>query len=159
MIINCTNCNKNFNVDNNLIPINGRLVQCGSCEYSWFYKINKLSTATLILDNKINESKKINEDKFDINIRHDQEDLIIKDNKVERINDDLKLRSQIKIKTNNTSKFFSYLLVFVISFVMLIILLDTLKIILINTFPNLELILFNLFETIKDIKLFILDLI
>ena len=39
-----------------------------------------------------------------------------------------------------------------------IILIDTLKSPLINLFPELELILFNLFETLKDIKLFIIDL-
>ena len=43
--------------------------------------------------------------------------------------------------------------------VALIILLDTLKTPLINVFPGLEIILFNLFETLQDIKLFIIDLI
>jgi len=57
------------------------------------------------------------------------------------------------------SKLFSYLIVFFISFVALIILVDTLKTPLINVFPGLEVILFNLFETLKDIKLFIIDLI
>ena len=52
----------------------------------------------------------------------------------------------------------SYLLVFLISFVALIILLDTLKSPLINVFPGLEIVLFNLFETLKDVKLFIIDL-
>ena len=52
----------------------------------------------------------------------------------------------------------SVLIVFIISFVALIILLDTLKTPLINVFPGLEIILFNLFETLQDIKLFIIDL-
>ena len=60
---------------------------------------------------------------------------------------------------NKESKFFSYLIVFIISFVALIILLDTLKTPLINVFPGVEIILFNLFETLQDIKLFIIDLI
>jgi hypothetical protein len=60
---------------------------------------------------------------------------------------------------NTGNKFFSYLIVFIISFVALIILLDTLKNPLINVFPGLEIILFNLFETLQDIKLFIIDLI
>jgi len=51
------------------------------------------------------------------------------------------------------------LIVFIISFVALIVLLDTLKTPLINVFPGLEIILFNLFETLQDIKLFIIDLI
>ena len=58
----------------------------------------------------------------------------------------------------SSNKFFSYLVVFIISFVALIILLETFKTPLINVFPGLEHILFNLFETLKDIKLFIIDL-
>ena len=74
------------------------------------------------------------------------------------------LEKQKKITTlkkteNKGSKFFSYLIVFIISFVALIILLDTLKTPLINVFPGIEIILFNLFETLQDIKLFIIDLI
>ena len=63
-----------------------------------------------------------------------------------------------KIKKNTSSKFFSYLVVSIISFVALIILIDTLKVPLINFFPGLEILLFNLFEILKDIKLFIIDL-
>ena len=62
-------------------------------------------------------------------------------------------------RVNKGSKFFSYLIVFIISIVALIILLDTLKTPLIDVFPGLEIILFNLFETLQDIKLFIIDLI
>ena len=62
------------------------------------------------------------------------------------------------IKISKISDFFSYLLVFLISFVALIILLDTLKSPIINVFPGLEIVLFNLFETLKDVKLFIIDL-
>ena len=65
----------------------------------------------------------------------------------------------VKKLENKGYKFFSYLIVLIISFVALIILLDTLKTPLINVFPGLEIILFNLFETLKDIKLFIIDLI
>jgi hypothetical protein len=63
-----------------------------------------------------------------------------------------------KIKKNTSGKFFSYLVVSIISFVALIILIDTLKVPLINVFPGLEILLFNLFEILKDIKLFIIDL-
>ena len=62
------------------------------------------------------------------------------------------------IKKTESSKFFSYLLVLIISFGALIILLDTLKTPLINIFPGLEVLIFNLYETLKDIKLFIIDL-
>ena len=70
-----------------------------------------------------------------------------------------KKTTTLKKTESKGSKFFSYLMVFIISFVALIILLDTLKTPIINVFPGLEIILFNLFETLKDIKLFIIDLI
>ena len=57
------------------------------------------------------------------------------------------------------TKFFSYILVSIISFVALIILIDTFKSVLYVVFPGLELIIFSLFETLKDIQLFIKDLI
>ena len=57
------------------------------------------------------------------------------------------------------SKFLSYIVVMIISFIAVIVILDTFKTPLENYFPNLELILFNLFESINDIKLFIKDLI
>ena len=55
-------------------------------------------------------------------------------------------------------KFLSYILVLIISFIGLIIVLDTFKSPLYNIFPNLELFLFSLYETLKDIELFINDL-
>ena len=63
-----------------------------------------------------------------------------------------------KNKYSKTSNFFSYLIVVIISFIALIILVDTIKSPLINIFPGLEIILFNLFETLKDLRLFIIDL-
>ena len=78
---------------------------------------------------------------------------IYKDNKIQE-----NTTTENNIKISKISDFFSYLLVFLISFVALIILLDTLKSPLINVFPGLEIVLFNLFETLKDVKLFIIDL-
>ena len=52
-----------------------------------------------------------------------------------------------------------YIIVAIISFIALIIILDTFQTQLINFYPNLELILFNLYETIEDIYLFLQDLI
>ena len=155
MIISCPNCNKKFKIEPSLIPDNGRDVKCGSCDHVWFYKIeeNKIEPLPLIddfadkviedeIDNKIEES--INESN-DVSLQKDI------DNK-----NDKSVKN--KIKKNTSGKFFSYLVVFIISFVALIILIDTLKVPLINFFPGLEILLFNLFEILKDIKLFIIDL-
>ena len=70
-----------------------------------------------------------------------------------------KQKSISENKEKNTgSKFFSYLVVFIISSIALIVLVDTFKTPLISVFPGLEIILFSLFETLHDIKLFIIDL-
>ena len=37
MIIQCTSCNKKFEVNVSLIPPEGRDLQCGSCNHTWFY--------------------------------------------------------------------------------------------------------------------------
>ena len=37
MIISCEKCLKKFEIDSDLIPKNGRLLKCGSCDFEWFY--------------------------------------------------------------------------------------------------------------------------
>ena len=146
MIIQCKNCNKEFKVDSNLIPESGRSIQCGFCNHVWFYKKEIKSPEPLTLNDIIEE------DKIEKNIFENKDD--------KNLNKTIKKeRPQTTKITNQTgSKFFSYLIVFVITFLALIILIDTFKTPLINFFPSLELILFNLFETLKDIKLIIIDL-
>jgi len=165
MIITCPNCNKQFKIDNSLIPDEGRDLQCGSCNHIWFYNIQEKNNEALELKHEIIsediETKAENKkDKID---EKQQPEEIIKteiNNKKKEINSEKQKKTTTLKKTENKgSKFFSYLIVFIISFVALIILLDTLKTPLINVFPGLEIILFNLFETLQDIKLFIIDLI
>ena len=38
MIITCENCSKSFNIQESLIPNEGRELQCGSCGHKWFFK-------------------------------------------------------------------------------------------------------------------------
>ena len=165
MIISCSNCNKQFKINPSLIPDNGREVKCGSCNHIWFYKLedNKTELPALI-DNF--EDKKI-EDVIDNKIVDDinkPNDVSLEKeigDRIDKIEDKIPEKPKLvknKIKKNTSGKFFSYLLVSIISFVALIILIDTLKVPLINVFPGLEILLFNLFEILKDIKLFIIDL-
>ena len=159
MIITCPNCNKQFKIDHSLIPDDGRDLQCGSCEHVWFYKPERESEVPFTL----NENASVDKVEPDIEIKDKNEEFSEKLNQEKTIKPIIK---EIPKKTDKTveksvntgPKFFSYLIVFIISFVALVILLDTLKTPLINIFPGLELILFNLFETLKDIKLFIIDL-
>ena len=162
MIITCPCEKKQFKLDSSLIPQEGRELQCGSCEKVWFYKPKNESEAPLTLNENISENK------IEPTIETNDKNLVFsKSLQKEKI-----IEPEIKIKTskeipnkvkkleneNKGSKFFSYLMVFIISIVALIILLDTLKTPIINVFPGLEIVLFNLFETLQDIKLFIIDL-
>ena len=162
MIITCPCEKKKFKIDSSLIPQEGRELQCGSCEKVWFYKPKNESEATLILnenisENQINQAIETNDKNIEFSKNLQKEKIIeheIKNKKAKEITNKVK-----KLENENkVSKFFSYLVVFIISIVALIILLDTLKTPLINVFPGLEIILFSLFETLQDIKLFIIDL-
>ena len=42
MIIECISCDKKFEVNSNLIPNSGRTIQCGSCNYVWFFVPKKV---------------------------------------------------------------------------------------------------------------------
>jgi predicted Zn finger-like uncharacterized protein len=162
MIITCPNCNKKFKIDNSLIPDEGRDLQCGSCNHVWLYKIKEENSKILELKEEID----INDIKTKVD--KNNEEIVENKNPLTKIETELnnqkkekniEKQKETKISKNTGNKFFSYLIVFIISFVALIILLDTLKNPLINVFPGLEIILFNLFETLQDIKLFIIDLI
>ena len=68
MIIICPSCKKKFNIDINLIPEEGRDLQCGSCEHVWFYKKQEIIPEPLtihedIFINETAESDKINDNK------------------------------------------------------------------------------------------------
>ena len=155
MIIVCPSCGKNFDVDENLIPDKGRLLKCGSCDHTWFFNKN------LIEDNKINEDlsipikqkkKKISEPLKSLNNQKENQKNKKSDNKGSEI---IKYEPKSTFTANN---FLSYMLVFLISFIGLVIILDTFKTPIYSIFPQIEFILFNLFETMIDIQLFIKDL-
>ena len=161
MIITCACEKKQFKIDDSLIPQEGRELQCGSCERVWFYKPKNESKDPLTLNENIsvNKIEPVIETN-DINLEFSkklQKEKIVKPEIKKEISKEIP--KTVKKLENKGFKFFSYLIVLIISFVALIILLDTLKTPLINVFPGLEIILFNLFETLKDIKLFIIDLI
>ena len=165
MIVTCPNCKKKFTIDPNLIPEDGRDLKCGSCNHVWLYKIEDVNSKPLTL-NENNDNNEIEPDKAetesDGQVEKNQpihKKINEKDEDINTIKFQEKQKIISKDKSKNTvGKFFSYLIVFIITFVALIILLDTLKTPLINLFPRLEIILFNLFETLQDIKLFIIDL-
>jgi small-conductance mechanosensitive channel len=70
-----------------------------------------------------------------------------------------KLINKNKKTTFSVSKFLSYFLVFLITFIALIIVLDTFKTPLSSIIPGLEIFLYNFFETLKDLYLFLKNLL
>jgi len=160
MIIECINCNKKFDVDPELIPEKGRSIQCGSCNHKWFYKKDTQETILEINDeaplDEIEQEIKVTKDV--INKKADEkkitEEIVKERTEIKQNNEEKPLK-----KSNILNKIISYLVVAIISFVALIIVLDTFKTPLNNIFPNLELLLFNLYETFEDIGLFVKDLI
>ena len=161
MIITCPSCKKKFEIDASLIPNIGRTLQCGSCEKKWFYDPNLKVTPDLTP--QIKENEKFEESKQKLEII----DSKIESEKKQILSDENLQKIQInnkRSKLSNSSDFslgkiLSFFLVFIITFIALIIILDTFKAPLSNFFPNLELLLYNLFESIKDVNLFVKDLL
>ena len=153
MIITCPCGEKKFEVDSKLIPNEGRLLKCGTCDKTWFFnknENNRLSDIKTITTNITNENKpkqlKKNKEILEENISNTSNN---------------KRSELIKYKPKSSftvGKLLSYLIVLIITFVAVIIILDTFKNPLSLFFPNLELMLYNLFETLKDLILFTKDL-
>ena len=161
MIITCPCEKKQFKIDDSLIPQEGRELQCGTCERVWFYKPKNERKDPLTLNENISVNKiapviETNDINLEFSKKLQKEKIVEPEIKKEISKE---IPKTVKKLENKGYKFFSNLIVLIISLVALIILLDTLKTPLINVFPGLEVILFNLFETLKDIKLFIIDLI
>tara|TARA_A100000164_G_scaffold260218_1_gene232210 strand:+ start:335 stop:805 length:471 start_codon:yes stop_codon:yes gene_type:complete len=155
MIITCPCGKKKFNVDTNLIPDKGRLVKCGTCEETWFFKKSDQTTLESREDVVINENF---EKQIQNQISSPKNDKTY--NKIANIQK-TKGSELIKYRAKSSftiSKFLSYIIVFLVSFIGVIIILDTFKSPLSIFFPSLELLLYNMFETIKDLVLFAKDL-
>ena len=149
MQIKCPNCNKSFEVGDNLIPTKGRLLQCGICKNKWFFKNKEIETVKLDKP-KIQKTENISfKDDTVINKK------ISPTIKTEHVAD-----KEIIIKDNkNTTNYINLFLVFAITVVSLVIILDTFKSQISNIFPGINFILESLYESLKDISLFFEDLI
>ena len=152
MIIECINCNKKFEVNSDLIPKEGRNIQCGSCNHLWFFEKNN----QLNLENNKNKEVSVPpKRKKNNNLKKK----VVLNNGTFDSGQKTALVKFEKSSDFTIGKFLSYILVGIISFITFIIFLDTFKSPLYNYFPNLEFLLFNLYETIIDISLFVKDLI
>ena len=170
MIITCNNCNKKFDVDSSLIPDMGRLLQCASCDHKWFFKKvvpeNTVSpTDEDIGNDNVNifeqNNSSINDEDSVLDTPNDEVKLDLKEENKEKIeiNIDESPIENTKPKKQKNFKILNILVVIIISFVAFIIIVDTFKYPIGKIVPNVEFILYNLYESIKDISLFIRDLI
>ena len=147
MIIICPCGEKKFEVDENLIPDKGRLLKCGSCDQTWFFNKNVNEQTEPLIDKPAKQKK-----------------ILYKDENIDKSvsKTPIKPGSELvkyKPKYNfSFGKFLSYIIVSTITFVAIIIVLDTFKDPLSNVFPNLELVLYYLIETLRDLILFAKDL-
>ena len=164
MIIDCINCTKKFEVNASLIPDNGRTIQCGTCNHIWFYK-PKIEQSKYEIKAEITSPESNNNDlenKKDDNFNEKfskTEETINLENVDDTEPSSNELINENKKTTFSVSKFLSYFLVFLITFIALIIVLDTFKSPLSNIIPGLEIFLYNFFETLKDLYLFIKNLL
>ena len=169
MIITCNNCTKKFDIDSDLIPEKGRLLQCSGCDHKWFFKKEVINDP--IIPVKINnpvEDTSISKKKLDSVEIQSPKDIELLDNPNK---DDTKLENDLlnknedlepKLNSSKNKKNYNILgitIVFIITFIALIILLDTFQIPIGKIVPDIEFLLYNLYETINDIKLFLKDLI
>ena len=153
MIVDCINCEKKFDVESDLIPDKGRLVQCNSCDFKWFFKKEIINVPIKVEnDETINLLDKASDSELD-------KDKIIENNDVETVEENiLDKKSNLKTKYKRNYNILNLFIVFIISFVALIIVIDTFKYPIGKIVPNIELLLYNLYESLKDIILFVRDL-
>ena len=170
MIITCNNCNKKFDVDSSLIPDMGRLLQCASCDHKWFFKKVVPENAVSLTDEDISNdnvnifeqnNSPINDVESVSDASNDELEVKLEDETKEKIEINKSKSTPVNTKPNKQKNFkiLNIFVVSIISFVAFIIIVDTFKYPIGKIVPNIEFILYNLYESIKDISLFIRDLI
>ena len=153
MIVQCNNCHKKFDLDANLIPEEGRLLQCSACNNTWFFKKKKIESPQEVTKPEIQNNKKaetISPKNDDANSSEKPSNDEIENVEVEKTIEPLPDKKNYRI--------LNILVVSIISFAAFIIIIDTFKTPLGKIVPNTELLLYNLYETFRDIGLFIQDL-
>ena len=163
MIIECPACSKKFNINEKLIPDEGRLLKCGNCEHTWFYKkVEKIK-----LEAETTKISQIKENKSEINIEPVKEPI----KQTKKIRKKISKKSSTKESTskelvsidkssvsreNNIIKKIFLIIISIIAFILLI---DTFKNQISVIFPGIVQMSDSLFQVINDLKLFIKDLV
>ena len=163
MIIECPACSKKFNIDEKLIPDEGRLLKCGNCDHTWFFKKDeniKLEAETTKL-NEINENKsEINKEQVEEPIkktRKTRKKISKKSLTKESTSKELVSIDKSSVSTeNNIIKKIFLVIISIIAFILLI---DTFKNQISLIFPGISQMSDSLYLVINDLKLFIKDLV
>ena len=163
MIIECPACSKKFNIDEKLIPEEGRLLKCGNCEHTWFYKKEE----KIKLEAETTNISQIEENKSEINIEPVEEPI----KQTKKIRKKISKKSSTKESTskelvsvdkssvsreNNIIKKIFLIIISIIAFILLI---DTFKNHISVIFPGILQMSDSLYLVINDLKLFIKDLV
>ena len=157
MIISCENCNKRFEVSDNLIPEEGRLLQCSSCDHKWFFKkteklIEKKEPKKII---KEDDNKILNETFVEKTIEEEEiTSIAVNEENLSEIDDE-----EPQIKKDKKTNYLKIFIVIIITFVAIIIIIETFKHQISLIYPDIETLLSNLYESLRDINLFLRDLI
>ena len=163
MIIECPACYKKFNIDEKLIPDEGRLLKCGNCEHTWFYKKEEKKN----LEAETTKVSQIEENKSEINIEPVEKTI----KQTKKIRKKISKKNSTKESTskelvsidkssisreNNIIKKIFLIIISIIAFILLI---DTFKNQISVIFPGILQISDSLYLVINDLKLFIKDLV
>ena len=170
MIITCNNCNKKFDIDSNLISDRGRLLQCASCDHKWFFKKEVFENTVSSIDEGISvdsinifdqNNYSTDDEESVVDTPKDEVEVDLEEETKEKIGININESTQVntKPKKQKNFKILNIIIVTIISFVAFIIIVDTFKYPIEKIVPNIEFILYNLYESIKDISLFIRNLI
>ena len=163
MIIECPACSKKFNIDEKLIPGQGRLLKCGNCEHTWFYKKEE----KIEFETETTKTSQIEENKSEINIEPVEEPI----KKIKKIRKKFSKKSStieskskelVSIDKNSVStenNIIKKIFLILISIIAFILLLDTFKNQISTIFPGILKMSDNFYLVINDLKLFIKDLV
>ena len=138
--------------------------------FKWFFKKEVLEKkiSTINEDTSIDNvnifdqnNSSINDEESVSDAPNDEVEVDLEEENKEKIeiNIDETLQENTKPKKQKNFKILNIFVVTIISFVAFIIIVDTFKYPIGKIVPNVEFILYNLYESIKDISLFIRDLI
>ena len=163
MIIVCPACSKKFNIDEKLISDQGRLLKCGNCEHTWFFKKEEKKN----LEAETTKISQIEENKSEINIEPVEKTIKqtkkirkkISKKSLTKESTSKELVSIDKSSVSRENNIIKKIFLIIISIIAFILLLDTFKNQISVIFPGILKMSESLYLVINDLKLFIKDLV